>query len=58
MILLLLFLELLFQYEEQLNGQIYERWFIEPIETEGTGQEFLIALLKTNLLILGRTTVS
>ena len=46
---LLLFLELLFQYEEQFNCQIYESWFIEPIETEGTGQEFLIALLRTNL---------
>ena len=30
---LLLFLELLFQYEEQFNCQIYERWFKEPIET-------------------------
>ena len=58
MILLLLFLELLFQYEEQLNCQIYEKWFIEPIETEGTGLEFLIALLRTNLQILGHTTVS
>ena len=32
-------------------------WFIEPIEIEGTGQEFLIALLGTNLKILGGTTV-
>ena len=57
MILLLLFLELLLKYEEQFNCQIYERWFVEPIETEGTGQEFLIALLGTNLKILGGTTV-
>ena len=55
---LLLFLELLFQHEEQFNCQIYERYFIEPIETERTGQEILIALLRTNLQILGRTTVS
>ena len=58
MILLLLFLELLFQYEEQFNCQIYESWFIEPIETEGTGQEFLIALLRTNLQNWGHMTVS